>query len=92
MRVGNLLERVLKQFSVKLCEIKVECNTYNEVYYKVMLFKGFRHVETYFVQLNTSVFANLVCVRAFQNHVQSTESTGRLQSSCRNDVLEQTKP
>lgn len=62
MKVGNLLERVLKQFSVKLCEIKVECNTYNEVYYKVMLFKGFRHVETYFVQLNTSVFANLVCV------------------------------
>lgn len=129
MRVGNLLDRVLKQFSVSkdvsiifsrraiflsimrimsfpslllmvfksffagLCEIKVEWNTYNEVYYKAMLFKGFRHVETYFVQLNTSVFANLfcvcVCVRAFPNHVQST---GRLQSSCRNDVLEQTKP
>lgn len=125
MRVGNLLDRVLKQFSVSkdvsiifsrraiflsimrimsfpslllvvfasffagLCEIKVECNTYNEVYYKVMLFKGFRHVETYFVQLNTSVFANLFCVRAFPNHVQST---GWLQSSCRNDVLEHTKP
>lgn len=125
MRVGNLLDRVLKQFSVSkdvsiifsrraiflsimrimsfpslllvvfksffagLCEIKVECNTYNEVYYKAMRFKGFRHVETYFVQLNTSVFANLFCVRAFPNHVQST---GRLQSSCRNDVLEQTKP
>lgn len=108
MRVGNLLDSVLKQFSVSkdvsiifsrraiflsimrimsfpslllvvfasffagLCEIKVECNTYNEVYYKVMLFKGFRHVETYFVQLNTSVFANLFCVRAFPNHVQST--------------------
>lgn len=95
MRVGNLLDRVLKQFSVSkdvsiifsrraiflrimsfpslllmvfksffagLCEIKVECNMYNEVYYKAMLFKGFRHVETYFVQLNTSVFANLFCV------------------------------
>lgn len=125
MRVGNLLERVFKQFSVSkdvsiifsrraiflsimrimsfpslllvvfksffagFCEIKVECKTYNEVYYKAMLFKGFRHVETYFVQLNTSVFANLFCVRAFPNHVQST---GRQQSSCRNDVLEHTKP
>lgn len=97
MKAGNLLESVLKQFSVSkvvsiifsrraiflsimsfpslllvvfksffagLREIKVEYNTYNEVYYEVMLFKGFRHVEMYFVQLNTSVFVNFFCVCA----------------------------